>query len=255
MIEFLLFCQFIGLASTFTLECIFFVWKPRAAIIPGNVVPVEWPFLLKFPLVYVFPCYTALVGYANLYIHFSIGIIYGTILTPFILRELNLGRKSYRSAGFLRRNVYVLTLEYRACQLLQQRINGFTGKILIPTQTLSGGVFILSCFVIINHRNEMETAATLMMISWSVISAGMWGLALTVGGFVFSNGTKLLNSWKYKRWERSEDRRYMQRFHRSSKPLVISFGKMYTIRKLSVLIFFRGLMRNLMRALLMMNKS
>lgn len=171
---------------------------------------------------------------------------------PFVLCEFHLGRKKYKSVQILR-TLPFLTLEYRACQLLQQRFTAFTGKILIPTQTLSGGVFVFASFVVIKHRNDMEVVVTVMMVCFALIGAGMWGLCLRMGGYVFSNGTKLLNSWKYcgaKMWRSKEERRAMLKFHKSCRPLVISFGKMYTIRKLTVLGYFKGLVRCLMRVLL-----
>ncbi len=96
----------------------------------------------------------------------------------------------------------------------------------------------------------MEIAAEFMIIVWMLAGPIGWGLVLTMGGYLHSNGLKILNSWKQSRWMSSLEIKVMTRFARSCTPIMICYGKVFVVRKVSLMVFVRGLSRGLVRALL-----
>ncbi|CAL8125341.1 unnamed protein product [Orchesella dallaii] len=231
-----------------------FIFLPMFPNLPGNVVPQHWPFLLRFTIVYFAPNYIVMGQYLNAIAPALAIWIYGALVVPFVVRELRLGRKSYSSCAILRRPKTLMKL-YRTCQLLQQMINLLLGKFIVPIQSVITFMSVVGFFLVITRRHEFDMAPFIVLISWAGIASIGWSLVLLMGGYLHSNGNKVLNSWKYNSWNSSAERKLMNKFRVSCRPIMICYGKMYVMRKQSVLIYNRGLSRGVVRALLTMNRS
>ena len=75
---------------------------------------------------------------------------------------------------------------------------------------------------------------------------------LMMGGYLEKSGRRILKSWKYHlaSLRNGKERKYLRKFRLSCKPLSISYKTMYTIKQASIMVFVRGLLKGLMRALL-----
>lgn len=181
-------------------------------------------------------------------------MVYGTFVMPFFVNELRLNKmSSYRSKSELRKNCDALIKEYRAMQILQKMYNNLFGQFLVPFQSVITLTFVFGSFIVIKHRNDdtMHIFPFLLMASWSIVAPACWSFMLLIGGYLHSNGMKVLSSWKYHRgWKSCLERKLMKKCQASCKPVTINYGKAYVIRKVSVLEFNKGLIRGLARALL-----
>jgi len=73
---------------------------------------------------------------------------------------------------------------------------------------------------------------------------------LEFGRFLFCRGTKVIKSWKVDEKNYQGESKVMKKFARSCKPIVLSYGKQFVVGRVSVLVFFRGIVRGTFRALL-----
>lgn len=243
-------------ASFFLLNLVttgFFIVWPTAPTLFGSVLPLKWYY---FPLIYLFPIYTGTC--LNFYIVpvLVAAFVLGTVFIPFTVRELRLGRKKYWANDTLR-NPWKLQMIYRNVQIIQHHINLLAGKLLVPFQTVTTLIFVLSGYVVLKHREHMAMAPFIMILSWTGLAPVIWALILTMGGFLHSNGLKILNSWTLFQSDQrlsKFEKRVMAKFKASSKPIMICYGKMFVMRRVSVMVFVRGLSKGLLRALLTFEK-
>ncbi len=208
--------------------------------------PILW---LQLPLNLV-SLYVANVAYLSLCFVLISAYYFGLVFIPLFVREFKVGNRSRGMCSNNFRHPSNLTIEYRTVQILMQDINHFVGNLLLPAQTATTLMFVFSAYVVIRHRNELEKATFLMILIWAVAAPAIWSLVLTLGGYLHSHGQEILTSWKQHEWMSAHERKLMSKFRNSSKPIMICFGKLYVIRRVSLMIYVRSLSRSLVRALL-----
>lgn len=224
-----------------------FIFAPTLPNLTGNILPNTWYF---FPSNYIIPVHITIILYANINIVLECMLIYGTVVIPFIANELHLSdTKRYKSTPNLREPT-TLRVVYRTAQIVQWNINDLLGKFIVPIQILCTILFVFGGFILIRHRETMHVTMQVLLASWCVVGPLAWALFLVMGGYLHSNGIQLLNSWKYHSWATAEERMEISRFRLSCKPIRIGFGNTYVIQRKSVMVFQRGLIRGIMRALL-----
>lgn len=174
---------------------------------------------------------------------------YAVFLIPFFARELRYGRTSYTAKAELRlpKN---LILIYRSIQVVQIMLNGIFGKFLFPFQSALTLVFVLAAFMMIRIRDKFSglhiAICTVLMLAAPVI----WGLTLILYATVYGFANKILNSWKRANWKSKQERMLMARIRVSCKPIMMCCGSTFVIRKVSILLFLRGLIKGLVKCLL-----
>lgn len=196
------------------------------------------------------PAYAISYCHINLVVVTLTVLVLGTIYIPFVVRELRVGyRKNYKCSVTLR---YPENLQkvYRMVQILQILANQILGPFLIPFQVISTLLFVFSGYTVITYRDQLAEEAVVVVIMWVIVGPVGWGSVLSMGGYLHSNGLKILNSWKHSRWMSSQEKKVMARFARSCTPVTISYGKVYVVQSTSLMVFVRGLSRGLVRALL-----
>lgn len=211
---------------------------------------------------YIFPasnCWTILCVCIHIYSvllyfwHYAVILIsaalYGAITLPLVSHELKCGQKSYASVATLREPANLIKV-YRANQLFHIKFNICVGKILLPAQTMLTLLFIFSCYMLIRMKSSMELFQFCLFVVLAVIGSFGLGIFLIIFGYVHLNGNKVLNSWKRYTWSSKRERVLMNKFRVSCKPIMICWGKAFIVRKVSVLVFVRGLTRGLVRDLL-----
>lgn len=247
LVELLLFLTIPCYISVLVLGWLFILFLPNFPWLPGNITGSTWYLV---PVTHVFPLYSFTVLILSSLTVVQGTAIYGLIVVPFLIHELTLGRKRYHTLSKMR-EITDITRMYRSAQILQhQVINLSLGAFCIPNQGVTSILFIFGGFVAINRRNELSTISYLAMLGITILFPMFWGVVLTIGGYMHSKGLKLLRSWKTFDWGSKHDKAYMSRFVKSSKPLMLSWGKMYVIRKISVLCYMMALMRGLSKACL-----
>lgn len=251
----LIFCGTLFLMSV---QCFFILWFPRAPMLYGNVLPDsnENPIIALHLVLLASQIYLSFVSYLNFYITWCSPFIYGTLVIPFIVKELKLGKRKYRSISKTRESPTLIHV-YRSVQVLHEVLNNYVGGFLIVMQALVTILFCFAGFMAIKHRKQVSGPALLLLDSWALFGPSAWCAVLILGGYLHSNANKLLNSWKHfqRSWKYAAERRIMGRFRRSCRPLCIAYRKMYVLKRVSVLLFVKGLSRGIMRALLTLEQS
>ncbi len=227
-----------------------FLIFPKSPAMFGNVLPDKW---YIYPIHYLFPIYIIPYCYFNLGILAEVVVILGLVHIPFIVNELNVSRSKYVTTESLR-EAENLKLVYRMAQILQVRINLLFGRLLFPLQSFANLAFVFGSFVAIRHRDQMSTVPLLMVVSWTCAAGFGWGLVLVMGGYLQSHGVKILGSWKRHEWLSKKEKKEMAKFAKSCRPITLCYGKMFAIRKISLLVFLKGLSRGLIRAILTLDK-
>lgn len=216
----------------------------------GNVLPNNWYFLLA---VYIFSIY--MISYCYIYFISLVASLLPLegLSILFLVKELKIGRLRYYSIDSLRQPQNLQRV-YRMGQILMLQINNLFGKLLLPMQTLATLLFVFGAYVAIKHHDKMNTISVLMVLGWTLSAAIGWGLILTLGGYLHSNGLKILTSWRKNVWKYRKERNEMKIFVKSCGPIVVCYGKIFVMRKVSLMIFVRGLTRGLVRVILTLDK-
>ncbi len=238
--------------SVIALDSISFVVFPELPILMSSVIPSGRFYTTSLQaLCLMYNIYMIIILHWTIFIAYVyVLLIHVFFVVPFVSKEFTLNRKSYKSSWFLR-NPTNLRLELRAVQILQFIFNKAVGVFLYPLQILCTVSFIFSTFTIIKQRNDLSMEVFAMTVIWSVATSVPWALFLIIGGYLHSNAGKISSSWKcYKVWRTSSERREMNKFQLSCKPITFNYGTFYVIRRVSVLIYVRVLTRGLVRALL-----
>ncbi|CAL8136430.1 unnamed protein product [Orchesella dallaii] len=178
-------------------------------------------------------------------------VAYIYTLTVIILPEFTTGRPStsYGISGKLR-TFQRLPQFYRGLQILHSRALNLYGWMMIPFQTLCLNQVLFCNYILTTRWKEMEDLHKALLLLWSVMITIIYGGVLEYGGRLFQVGTKTLRSWEHFNWGTNWRNKYMKRFGKACRPIRIHYGNRYTIRKLTVLKFFRGIVRGTFRALL-----
>lgn len=252
VVDFLIFCQVGSIAVLLILVTILFIALPRFPVLFSNVMPVDMPFIFQI-IIHMYHLYVSLVSILANLIPLSWTLIYGIFVGTFIAKELCLGRSRYKSSSYLR-DFVTLAIEYRAFQLLGNRFNCLIGPYLVPTEIIIEIVFWCTGSAAVKHRNDMKTAPFILYSFWCIVIPLLYSIVLLLGGHLHYNVNKVLNSWKCRQnFKTARERKLLRKFRLSCQPIFISHGKMYTIKKVNLLLFSRALAKGLMKALLMLN--
>lgn len=239
---------FLGTLGVILFESIFFIIFPKMPILFNSILPRGAPIMFHFPLL-IFHMYTILILYMSTFTIVLGSINYGVLVVPFVVRELRLGRKKYRSLSKLREQE-TLIMEYRGAEILQKIFNNLVGRFLLVFQTLVTLMFKICGFMVIKHGKDMDAVPFVLMLVWGICAPVAWGTWLLACSYFNSHSLKILNSWKHHAWKRNMEKIIMDKFRASCKPLAVSYETMYIIRTRTVLLFLRSLIRGLMRTLL-----
>ncbi len=214
---------------------VFVLTFPTVPLILGNVLPTNTIYL--FLLVYIYPLYVAFYGYVNFTFMVVSLFMLGMIYIPLVVSQLRVGRKNcnYDTLDSLR-HPNNITYVYRAVEMLQNGLNELAGKLLLPFQAIATLLFVLSGYCLIRKRGGMALIELLILVSWVVGALLIWGLFLTMGDYLHSNGNKILTSWRRYNWGSKHNNSCMYKFAKSCQPTKICNGKMFVNRKISVMV-------------------
>lgn len=242
-----------NLMGLLTLFVIFF---PRSGLTINLIFPDAWFDFLPFQIGQIFcHCYFLTFVLVN---NLCIGVpvmAYLAYFTQFLTKELRVGLKSYRTVNKLRTPAH-LQIVFRSLQVLHTYAFTFMGKLIILCNATMMITPVSINLVLIRYWSEMDlfTIAPLLLASGLIV--GFWTVTLELGRVFFLKGGKTMGSWKRANWGNigMREKVIMKKFTKSCKPILMQYGKQFTIKRVSVLVYFRGVVRGTMRALLTTKK-
>ena len=186
----------------------------------------------------------------------SVGFLIAAYFSVFLKifpREFKPNQKQYNTINALRcpNN---LPVQYRSLEVLHKNALEIAAPCIIPIQVIFTNLCLFCNFTLITQWNKMNTVTKAVLLLWTCAVLVAWITGLQFGGWMRLKSIQVLRSWYFYEWSKA-DMKYMRRFQRSCKPLAIRVGKMYCIKRNSVLTFLRGIVRGTFRALLTLHKS
>lgn len=225
---------------------------PCGLIFLGSLIPKEYftP-LIKF-LVIVYHAYLLLVGHAAVCMFAPAVIMYAYYLAPFYLRELRVGLVKYRTDPSLRTTCNIQVM-IRALQLLHEHTLNFLGIWLVIGNGYFMYTVIFCSAVLMCYWSELLPIPKVMLCGICLIFLGFWLFLLELGRYFFVKGAKTMRSWKVCKW--GSNTKQMIKFQKSCRPILLSWGTQFVIRRATVLNFLRGIVRGTFRTLIVMKKQ
>ncbi len=230
---------------------LFVGYDPQSTIHIGKLIPDQYFYLPIRLAVTIFHQYIYLILNFNCGMVVCACAIYGFYVTLLLTHELRLGRKSYITLDTMR-NADNLKLMYRSFQVLHENAFCFLGLYLVCMD----GVFMLASiylnFILMRYWEELEVSTVVLLIMTTCLIMTVWTAVLELGKIFFIKGRKVLVSWKRKDWGTRYENKIMKQFRLGCKPILISYGKQFIITRVSILVFYRGIVRGTFRTVLMM---
>jgi hypothetical protein len=177
----------------------------------------------------------------------TVALVYIVTVVPIVCEDLVPNRSNYRTNTKLR-SVKNLPVEYRALEILHYNANSLVGEALIPMQATIGQSIVFCNFLLITRWEYTDGITKLVLGAWSGGIFLFWAIALELAGRIHSEGIKLLRSWEFWTWSKT-DMKIMMKFRKSCKPLGVRAGRYFCVERISVLKFTRGIVESTFRAL------
>lgn len=89
-----------------------------------------------------------------------------------------------------------------------------------------------------------------MLLTWSTTGQIIWGLTLEMAGRIALEATKVTKSWKQIKIKDKLEGKIFTKFRKSCRPVVFGQEGVFTIKRMTVLKFFRAIVKGTFRALL-----
>lgn len=228
----------------------YYIYYPCSSNLFGSLFPKSTPksvlFVVNLPQII-----DGFISYISISIVSTVVFYFGILMIPIVVSEFTLGHaQTHYIADSSFREYNRLILEYRSLSIMFIAINQVFGRFLFPLQTCVTILFVACSYVLIRHREQMTQTEIILLGLWINSALFGWSLILMLGGYVYSNGQKCLGSWKRHSWKSDVEQKLMKQFVKSCQPIRICFGTMFVIRRVTVMIYIRGLNRGLIRALL-----
>lgn len=174
------------------------------------------------------------------------------VYAPYILgKELRVGRqrKHYIAIDLIRKPANI-RIEFRCFQFVHTNIFCFLGFVfmLLNAGCMIGVIY--NIFVFFRYRSKLSPLTTVPLVMGVLITMALWCGVLEMGRMFHVRCNKVFGSWKKFDWGSKRENGIMKRFRLSCRPILIAHGKTFVVRPLSVMIFYRGVIRGTMRVLL-----
>lgn len=227
------------------------IQDPRGIIFLGDYVPEKY---FYFPIrlaVIIFHAYVAGGVFASVSILIGFTVWYIIYMYFLISLELRIGKKTYVTFSQFRKPVNIRNF-YRALQVLHQQamLHSRFGFYIMVFNAL----FMINCvyftFVLLRFWKELKFVSKAPIIVADFLGFGYWTFVLFLGCKFCVGGNKTLTSWRKHDWGFGELNKLMIKFHKSCRVIVFSHGIQFVIGRMTLLRFFRGVVRGTFRALL-----
>lgn len=92
------------------------------------------------------------------------------------------------------------------------------------------------------------------MVAWSIWVQLFWGTVIEVSSWAQVMAKKTIASWKFVKFKGKDERKFLAKFRKASKPISVGVMGVFEIKRLTVPKFFRGIIKGTFRALLTIGK-
>lgn len=163
-----------------------------------------------------------------------------------IADDIRCGLKgSYRTLETLRTG-YHMRITYTSLVILHDMNMEVSGVLLYPMNWLMMKMVIFCGANLIKYHKLMKPLVRYLVGGWALSGLLLWGIALEVGGYMFLCCERSITSWKYHNW--GHERKIMSKFKKSCRPIKVSYHKVFSIKRISVLKFFRSVAKSFFKA-------
>lgn len=236
----------------YTCAVIFLVCDKTGTLFVGSSIP-SGLFLTPLKLfLYILHMYIFLIANLSCLTFTCYALLYGYYVVIFYTVELRLGLKPeiYITDCCLRTKTVNLIITLRAFQILHKYFIYVYGKFLLICNALVIGFIIYANFVLVRYWRYLGKAPVVVLGFGGVLGTIIWSAMIEMGRIFYSRGAKVYISWKRKQWSSTHDTKIMMKCLASSKPLILSDGNRFVLRRGSIFIFYKAVTRGIFRALL-----
>lgn len=174
---------------------------------------------------------------------------YFMVILRIILKEFKSNRNDYTTIDVLREPDNLVKM-YRTFELHHKMAVRVFGMIILPVHTaIMQGIRLVN-FILISYYDQLNTITKLMLIGFTIIAQICWFGPLSCSGLFHQHAVATLKSWKYFKFSNKHDAKYIAKFRKSCKPLVLGTDGYFYIKRITVLKFVRGIITGTFRALL-----
>lgn len=253
-------CFIVGLAftlvATYLFSMLFLMYDLRGNISMGALIPSQYFYLpVKFFLI-VLQSYLIAVLFICDVTTISLLIVCNVYNAVIISQELRLGREkySYMTSLTLRMKSENLSHVFRSCQLIHSYIACFMGPFLLLLNASSVLISIFISVVLGMYWGKLQFFGKCCLVTILGTTLVVWTGTLDLGRILFVNGSKTLKSWRSHQWGSANKDKIMKRFLRSCKPILLYYGKTFTIGRSNVLTFQKNVEVGTFRSLMLLKK-
>lgn len=246
---FLVGCITVG---SFIIMELLLLYDPCGITFLGSLVPPQhFNFITRMGVI-VYHTYLLIVAHFAVCSIVMAVIVYGYYITPFYLRELRMSRPKYTTENRLR-TIPNIQIMFRGLQILHSHAMKVLGLLLLMVNgyAMFTTMFCNAVLILYSSRLSLMSRVQLTMMCFSMLL--YWLFVLELGRYFFAKGSKTIGSWKGNKW--GNDNKQMKKFQRSCKPILICCGSEFVIRRATVLVFLRGVVRGTFRSLLLIGKK
>ncbi len=231
------------------------VYDPQGIIFLGALIPDKYYSYFPFGVItIIYHGYTCLRLALNLAITSTLLLIHMLYFTVLYTKEFKLGAKTYKTKHKLRNSHNIRTM-YRAFQLLHQNVLCFMGGVFAFCHFGFTLQPIFVNFVLIKYWKGIHLFAKVLLLVVSPAVTSIWMLTLQLCSSFFVKGEKSLKSWELYDWGSKRENRVMRRFRKSCKPVIVCYGSMYQVKRITPFAYVRTIIKGSLRSMLALGKT
>lgn len=239
----------IGISIMILFAIIYCVCDPRGVIFLGYWISDDYFYILG-TLVVIFHSYLMISIATSLSLTGTLLITYFYYLTVVLTGQLRLGRKRYFTSVILRNPENVRHV-FRSFQILNANAMALIGGFILFHHAVFMLQLILILFLLARYWGTLEPLSKAPLLIGMLTLIAFWSFILGFGGFLFIKGKQVIKSWNIRTWHfgKLEDK-VMKKFVKSCKPVIVSYGTQFVVKRVTLPLFLKGVARGTLRALL-----
>lgn len=154
----------------------------------------------------------------------------------------------HASAGF--RSFANIRFHYTQLEILQICFLDIFGVLYVPVNIIATNLALFCNYTLIKRWEELDAAGATILIIWSTLSFIGPPMIYGIVGSLRNLGVKVLLSMKDADWGSKSQNVQMKKYVKGCDPLNYGLGKMFVIKRSTVLVFVRTVSRGTFRTLL-----
>lgn len=172
------------------------------------------------------------------------------LIYPILCQELRSRRTNYATIPTLRRTPDNIILVYRTVEIFIKNLLIHVGPVILPMQGLLSQFILILNYMLVRHGHSMTLIVLMVALVWTAVCQIAWIIVLTLSATFQKGAVATIRSWKYFEFSSKFEKKYMNKFRKSCKPLCIGTKGVFRITKKTVLKFLQGIVRGTFRALI-----